>query len=290
MKRNPVMIISLLVVTILLVLSYYWYFVRDDSLIKHQKGGVIRIGYAVEAPFAFIKSGGEVTGESPEIAKRMVAELGIQTIEWRLMEFGSLISELESGRIDVIAAGMFITPERALRVNFSEPTFHVQQGLLVTEGNPSGIHSYQQLANHNDQKIAVLSGSIEHDLLKRMGFPDAQLIIVPDALTGRVAVESGYGIGLALSSPAIYWMAIQGQLDGVENAQPFDQPNLPSQEMLGYGAFAFRKSDVQLLNAWNSALKDYIGSPEHIYLMNEFGLSESELPGSISTKEIISGE
>jgi len=288
MRRNSGRIISLLVITFLLVLSIYWYFSGDDSLMEHQKSGVIRVGYAVEAPFAFIRSGGNITGEAPEIAKKVVADLGINAIEWRLMDFGSLISELEAGHIDVIAAGMFITPERASRVNFSEPTFHVQQGLLVSGGNTLGIHSYEQMLDHIDQKVAVLDGSIEADLLRKMGFSDVQLLIVPDALTGRVAVESGSAIGLALSSPTINWMSMQGQLINVEIAQPFDQPVLASQEKLGFGAFAFRKTDKQLLNAWNSALKDFIGSPEHISLIKEFGLTESELPGNISTKEIIS--
>lgn len=288
MKRNYRRIIGLLVITFLLVLSIYWYLMRDYSLMEHKKSGVIRVGYAVEAPFAFIRSGGNITGEAPEIAKKVVADLGINAIEWRLIEFGSLVSELEAGHIDVIAAGMFITPERASRVNFSEPTFHVQQGLLVSGGNTLGIHSYEQMLDHKDQKVAVLDGSIEADLLRNMGFSDVQLLIVPDALTGRVAVESGSTIGLALSSPTINWMSMQGQLINVEIAQPFDQPVLDSQEKLGYGAFAFRKTDMQLLNAWNSALKDFIGSPEHISLIKEFGLTESELPGSISTKEIIS--
>jgi ABC-type amino acid transport substrate-binding protein len=38
------------------------------------------------------------------------------------MEFGSLINELESNKIDIIATGMF-SEERSRRINFSEPTF-----------------------------------------------------------------------------------------------------------------------------------------------------------------------
>ena len=100
--------------------------------------GFIRIGYAVEAPYAFLTPDGELTGESPEVAKRITSRLGIPRITWRQVEFASLIDELDAGRIDMIASGMFVTEERARRVAFSIPTFHTHQALLVRAGNPGG--------------------------------------------------------------------------------------------------------------------------------------------------------
>jgi len=175
---------------------------RDASLTRHRKEGVIRIGYALEAPYAFLTSEGEVTGESPEVARQIAVRLGISNVAWRLSEFATLIPKLEAGLIDVIAAGMFITPERAKRVNFSVPTFQVRQGLLVPKGNPRQLHSYRQAAEIVDIYIAVLAGSVEEDMLRRHGLPDRRLIIVPDALTGRVAVETPRGRG---GRPCCWW-------------------------------------------------------------------------------------
>lgn len=285
--RKPAIAAAGLVIIATVLLAIYWQVSRDTSLTRLQEAGTIRIGYAVEAPYAFLKPGGEVTGESPEVAKLVVERLGIRQIEWRLAEFDALISDLESGRIDVIAAGMFITPQRAQYVNFSEPTFHVLQGLLVLSGNPKRIRSYEQAVAQDDIKIAVLSGSVEESLLKRIGAPDYQLVVVPDALTGRVAVESGLADGLALSSPTLRWMVLQDQQGWTEMAQPFEQSALAEEERLGFGAFAFRKADVQLLSAWNAELEILIGSPEHLRLISEFGLTEAELPGDITAQEII---
>lgn len=284
-KTSPllkIIVISLAAATIVFIIVNGLVF-RDTSLTRTQESGSIRIGYAVEAPYAFLNPEGEVTGESPEVAKLIVSKLGISQIEWRLIEFHDLVSELESGRIDVIAAGIFITPERSQHVNFSEPTIHVRQGMLVAKGNPKQIHSYQQ----NGIKIAVLAGSVESGLLRRMGLPEDQRLVVPDVFTGQVAVESGLVDGLALSSPTIHWMVLQDQLGRTELAEPFEQPKLAQQERLGYGAFVFRKMDDQLLSAWNMALKALIGSPEHLKLISEFGLTEAELPGSITTLEIL---
>lgn len=111
---------------------------RDDSLDRLRSKGTITIGYAVEAPYAFLTPDGTVTGEAPEIAKVMASRLGIGHIAWRQVEFGSLLAELEAGRIDVIAAGMFITPKRADRASFSLPTFRVREGLLVPRGIRAG--------------------------------------------------------------------------------------------------------------------------------------------------------
>jgi polar amino acid transport system substrate-binding protein len=259
---------------------------RDQSLVRLQKEGVITIGYAVEAPYVYLQKGGEVTGAEAEVARRVVSRLGIQRIEWRLIEFDQLIPELEAGRVDAIVAGMFITKERAKRVRFSEPTFHVTQGLLVTVGNPFGLHSYSQAAVSPNVKIAVLSGAVEEKLLIQLGA--GQLVQVPDALTGRVAVETGMADGLALSMPTIRWFSLQDQLGRTELAQPFDQDGLAFEQSLGYGAVVFRQNDQQLCSAWNRALDAYLGTPEHLGLIAPFGFSADDLPGAVTTKEILS--
>lgn len=264
------------------------FFFTDQSLKRIKHAGTVRVGYAVEAPFAFLKADGEVTGESPEVAKQIVARLGIPRIEWYLVEFGSLISALEAGRIDVIAAGMFITRERVQSVRFSEPSLHVRQGLLTAKGNPRQIHSYEQVLAQPSLKIAVLSGAVEEDLLRRIGLPEHQLVTVPDALTGRAAVESGVADGLALSAPTVRWLALRGQLSNTEAAEPFYQPGLALEGRLGFVAFAFRKADRRLCSAWNAALNTFIGTPEHLALISEFGLTEADLPGTVTTKEVLS--
>ena len=260
---------------------------RDNSLKKFQQAGVIRIGYAVEAPYAFLKAGGEVTGAEPEVAKIIVKRLGIDRIEWHLYEFNDLIPELEAGRIDAIAAGMFITSERAKHVSFSEPTFHVQEGLLVAAGNPLDIHSYEQAAKIPEIKIAVLTGSVEEVLLKQLGMNASQFIHVPDTLTGLKAVETGTADGLALSALSIRWLALQDQLERTEMAEPFEQANTETNRFNGYGAVVFRQEDEQLRDAWNKELQSFLGSPEHLKLIESFGFTTNELPGEMSTKEII---
>ena len=280
-KRNSTVKIGFVAFTVIAagIITVWVTIFRDTSLSRLQDGGVIRIGYAIEAPYAFLTPEGKVTGESPEIASYVVPRLGIGKILWRLVDFGSLIEELEAGRIDVIAAGMYITPERASRVSFSEPTFQVRQGLLVPKGNPRHFRSYRQLVHTTGIKVAALSGSFEEKTLQRLGIHADQLISVPDALTGRVAVESGAADCLALSSLSVRWMALKSQTGQTEIAQPFDDTSIGPR---GHGAFAFRKEDGRLLAAWNGVLKPYIGSQKHLDLIARFGFSPAELPVSLA--------
>ncbi|MBI5688948.1 MAG: transporter substrate-binding domain-containing protein [Verrucomicrobia bacterium] len=259
---------------------------RDDSLARLQRSGEIRIGYAAEEPYAFVRPGGEVTGEAPEIAKVVVARLGIARISWRLIAFEELISELEAGRIDVIAAAMFITRERARQVRFSIPTFQARQALLVAPGNPLQLHSYQDAVAHPTARIALLAGSVEAPLLRLLGLPGDRRIAVPDAITGRVAVESGLADGLALSSPTVRWMVRSTPSPTTEIAQPFRQTAAPSGELPGEGAFAFRHSDLALHAAWNQVLQGFLGSREHRTLVAGFGFTPDELPRGASSTSI----
>jgi len=273
---------------LILATLFLWLQDRDPSLSQIREAGVIRIGYSVEAPYAFLKPDGEVTGESPEVARRIVERLGIPRVEWRYAKFSSLIDELEAGRIDVIAAGMFITPERARRVRFSEPTFHVRQALLVCKGNPLDLHSYTQALKTPGTRIAVLSGSVEEQMLRRMNYPMERLVAVPDARSGSVAVESGRADGLALSSPTLHRIVTEKRNDRIEIADPFVQPLPAISGRLGYGAFVFRKKDEVFQAAWNEAQKDFIGSPDHLQILKSFGFTEAEVPGSVTTAEVLS--
>ncbi len=284
MHQKPTLVIMVVVLSAGALFAWFQIWLQPPDLPPEgfQKKGGLRIGYAVEAPYAFLDPDGAVTGESPELAKVIAARLGIAIAHWRQTEFSALLAELEAERIDLIAAGMFTTPERARRVAFSLPTFQVRQGLLVAKGNPHGLHSYHQAVGTGGIKLAALPGSVEEALLKRLGIADARLVLVPDALTGQTAVATGVADGLALSSPTLRWMVLNAPPGLTELARPFAQP---PQSPPGLGGFAFRKNDRRLLAAWNSALRSYLGSPEHLALIGRFGFTAEELPPPLPDPE-----
>jgi polar amino acid transport system substrate-binding protein len=254
----------------------------DRSLARLRAGEPLRVGYAVEAPYAFVAADGTVTGEAPELARRIAAQLGIARVEWHQSEFGALIDELQQGRVDVIAAGMFVTPERSRRVSFSIPTFRVRQGLLARKGNPEQLHGYQDAIARPAVKLAVIQGSVEERLLAAMGLPEARMLRVPDAAAGQAAVRSGLAAGLALSGPTVRWMAMRSSGGELEAAEPFAQPPEELARGLGSGAVAFRKEDRRLLAAWNARLEAFLGGAEHRALVASFGFTAEDAPAVLA--------
>jgi polar amino acid transport system substrate-binding protein len=257
----------------------------DGSLTRLRAGGEMRVGYAVEAPYAFVTDGGAVTGESPVLAQAIAERLGLGKVVFRQVEFGRLLDELRDGTIDVVAAGMFITPERAQRVAFSVPTLQVTSGLLVQKGNPRGLDSYEAAIAATGVKLAVIEGAVEQRLLTELGLPPARLVLVPDAVTGRAAVESGAVDGLALSAPAIRWMALGGGLGRTDMAAPFQPP--AAARGLGSVAFAFRLEDIELRTAWDDALRQFVGGESHRAMLRQFGLGAAELPRFADVDEVL---
>lgn len=228
--------------------------------------GVIRIGYALEAPYALVR-GGQVTGESPELAKLVAARLGIAEIDWVQVPFAELIPGLRSGTFDVVAAGMFMTADRARVVTFSDPTLRVAPGFLVRQGNPFGLRKYLDLLVRTEVRVAVLAGSVEEWTLERRGVSPSRMRRVADAEAGRAQVAEGRADVLALSLPTVRWMA-GGGLEAVavapEAGQPF--PVFPV-------AFAFAKDQPRLARAWNAAQSEVLGGSAHLARVAPFGFT-----------------
>ena len=85
--------------------------------------GVLRLGTAsVTEPFSFVDGSQQVVGFDIELARRVAQQQG-KKLEVVNMDFGALIPALISGKVDMIAACITITPERAQKVLFSEPYY-----------------------------------------------------------------------------------------------------------------------------------------------------------------------
>jgi len=248
---------------------------RKDSLADYRKE--LRVGYANEPPYSFRTPAGDVTGEAPEAAKHAARVLGLHNVRFVLMDFGDLIGQLEAGAIDVIAAGLFVTPGRAARVRFSRPTALVEQGLLVAAGNPKGFSSYEEVVRTPGARAAVLEGSVEKQLLEGLGMPPERLFAARDAATALSALKLGHVECLALSSPTVRYMAL-GSGGRLEAAEPFVQPRSEGHGGPTPCALAFRKGDKTLADAFDAALSGFIGSPAHLQLVEPLGFGPASLP------------
>lgn len=244
----------------------------ETALERIQRTGVIRIGYANEAPFAYTEPNGNVTGESPEIVKKIAARMGIRKIESVLTEWGGLIPGLQAGRFDLIAAGMYVTPARLNQVLFTDPHYQLQDTLLVAKGNPKKLDSYASIAKDPSVKLAIMSGTVELEYAKKAGVKDSQIMLVPDTVAQLQAVLTRRADAAVGTQLTMKTLAAKGG-DKVEAISGFrDDP-----ANTGYGALAFRKEDQSLRDAFNKELQAWLGSEEHLKTIAPFGFDRSNL-------------
>jgi polar amino acid transport system substrate-binding protein len=254
---------------------------------KIAESGKVVIGIANEAPYGFTSSDGTVTGEAPEIAKHVLGEMGVEEVEGVITEFGSLIPGLNAGRFDMIAAGMFLTPERCQQITFSEPTYGIGQAFLIKEGNPKDIHNYDDVAANSDVTLAVMGGAIEGQYAQKAGVPMGQLLVVPDRAAGTAAVEAGRADAFALTSLTIGDIVeARGSDAGLAMTDAFSM--VAGENVKGHGGFGFRNEDAEFVDQFNQKLTEFIGTEEHLALVEPFGFGKDELP-ELSRNELCPG-
>lgn len=259
----------------------------QDTLERLREQGYVRVGFANEAPYGYATPAGELTGEAPEVAKVVLQRMGIPEVDGVLTEFGSLIPGLNAGRFDMIAAGMFITPQRCEQIDFSEPSYGIGQAFLVKEGNPKNINNYADIAEKSDATLGVMAGAVEKGYAVDAGVPESRISTFPDGPSGLAAVQAGRVDAFALTSLSIANLVkTAGEGAGVMRAEPFSI--VAGESVKGHGAFGFRKEDDAFREAFNEELTKFIGTEEHLELVSQFGFSEAELPEQ-TTEEICQG-
>lgn len=86
-------------------------------------------------PFEY-EEDGEVVGLDIAIVQEVADDLGVELVT-KVTPFEGIQSgaDLNTDNCDVVASGITITEERQAKIDFSEPYFDADQGLLVPEGS-----------------------------------------------------------------------------------------------------------------------------------------------------------
>lgn len=245
-KSIKVFLISLLVISLFIPLTACAENGSPDSNSSDSndtKKTLIMGTNAAFPPFEY-EDGGQILGIDVDFAKAIADELGYELVVENL-EFDALITALNTNKVDFIAAGMTVTPERELEVNFSDKYYTAQQSVVVKEST-----TLESLDNLVGKKVGVQAGTTGNFLAEEIdGAVDNKLVY-------------SYNTGAD---------AIQALLNDQVNAVIID--NLPATEFKNKNeglklvdglyedeeyAMAFRKSETSLLNSFNNAMKKLI--------------------------------
>lgn len=126
---------------------------EDAEEEKTAEGGTLIMGTNATFPPYEYYEGDEIVGIDVEIAQAIGEKLGMEvTVED--MEFDALIPALASNKVDIVAAGMTVTPERQESVNFTDTYATAAQVIIVKQG--SDIASSEDL---NGKILGVQMGT-----------------------------------------------------------------------------------------------------------------------------------
>jgi polar amino acid transport system substrate-binding protein len=207
--------------------------------------GSLRVGVTLFTPWASRGPDGELVGFEIDVARQLAADMGVDA-QLLAYEVERLVPALEAGEIDIIAAGLTITPERALHVNFSQP--YAESGIaLATHSQGTANVDDVGALNSGEYTIAAVEGSVGAELARRL-WPRARIQSFASVQTASAALLAGEVHGYVEDEPVPTFLAL-------ENPGVVDLP-LARPLLLSRAGFAVNKGDADFLaflNAWITA-------------------------------------
>ncbi|MFD1850807.1 ectoine/hydroxyectoine ABC transporter substrate-binding protein EhuB [Oceanobacillus bengalensis] len=260
-----------------------------DKLAELQEAGVVKIGFANEAPYAY-EDDGELKGAAVDIATAVFAELGVDEVESQLADFSQLIPGVQAGQFDVITAGMAINPDRCENALFGEPEMQYGEGLIVEAGNPLGLESYKDIADNPDVTVVVMEGATEIEFLKQEGVSEDQITTAADIPATFSAVQSGRADATTGTEMTVKMALESADNDALEFVESFEQPDIEG--VPSYGAAAFSLENEELRDAYNEKLQELKddGTVAELLEANGFSGEGNAVPAEITTEAVCNGE
>ncbi|KPK61226.1 MAG: hypothetical protein AMJ59_01930 [Gammaproteobacteria bacterium SG8_31] len=150
---------------------------RRDRLDVIRARATIRIGYMPDRlPFAYRNKYGDVVGFDMEILHRMASDLGL-AVEIVRVERSDIDGALKTGRVDLVAGGLAITPMQAAVRAYSTPYGHHSVGFMVRDHDRGKFSSLAKLRKIPELKIAIPENRFFEEPASRW-LPDATLVPV----------------------------------------------------------------------------------------------------------------
>ncbi len=238
----------------------------DEALDKLKEQGFARIAIANEPPWTEVKASGEVTGAGPEVARAVLKKMGVDDVVASISEYGAMIPGLQAGRFDMVAAGLFMKPERCAAVSYSEPDLCDAESFMIKKGNPTGVKSFKDVAEKG-VKIGVVGGGTEEKLAIEAGVERANIVVVPDPQSGTKMLQDGRIDVYALPVLSISDLLKKADDANLEMFAPVE--NTP----IYCAGVAFRKQDTALRDAYDKVLAEMKASGEFAKIVEPFGYS-----------------
>jgi polar amino acid transport system substrate-binding protein len=216
---------------------------QADTLSEIRERGSLRVGVSEFHPWTYRNPDGELEGFEVEVGRRVAQAMGVEP-EFRVYIWDEIIDAVEANEIDVIAAGMAITPLRAQRVDFSNAYSEAGFTMVAnTQSVPSPVADIKDL-DRADFTVAVVDATLSGQAAP-LFFDRAELIRFADPREAEEAILSGDVDVYATSLPEanILTTTHAGRL-GPALEEPL--PGVPA----GFAVMRGNDSLVEFFNVW----------------------------------------
>ncbi|MDO5531733.1 basic amino acid ABC transporter substrate-binding protein [Sutterella sp.] len=213
---------------------------------------LIRVGTEPTfAPFEFLDTETkEFTGFDMDLIRAVVDKAGYD-VQILNMGFDALVPAVMTGTIDVIAAGLSITPERAKRVDFTAPYYTSGVSMLIAKKDAGKYKTFDDLKN---RVIAVQIGTTGAEKAKDIAGAQVKSFNTTSEAFMDLMIKGSDAV--LLDRPVLgYYLRNQAKAAQVLTIPPY----VADAEEFG---FAVKKGNKELLDKLNKAYADLKASGE----------------------------
>jgi len=171
---------------------------KSSIIDKVMRKGKLRVGLSSFVPWAMQDKKGEWIGFEIDVAKQLASDMGVE-IEFVPTKWEGLIPSLLTGKFDMIIAGMTGTPQRALKINFTNPYDYSGMNVVVHKNFAAGVTDYMDL-DKKDNTIVSRVGTTGAALAKET-YKNAMVRLFPDEGPMVQELLNGKATALLASAP-----------------------------------------------------------------------------------------
>lgn len=214
---------------------------QADALDDIIERGTLRVGISEFVPWAMPAERGGHVGFDIDLSNKIAQDLGVR-VEFKVYEWKDIIPALESGEVDMISSGIVITPQRALRISFTQPVAMSGAGMATNTKKTAHVENLEQL-NDPDIVIATITDTFSEGVARSV-FNKAEIHSHPDKNDAEKDILGGRAHVYISSLPAVKFL-VAGNSDVID--LPLADP------IVGWAeSIAVQKGEQELLNFLNA--------------------------------------
>jgi polar amino acid transport system substrate-binding protein len=272
MKRIGVFVLALLFVA-----GLCGSLLAADTLETIKKKGLMVAGVKDSTPgFGYVdEKTREIVGYDVDFVRAIAKKLGVK-LELKPVTSASRMPQLVEGNIDIIAATMTKTAERAKQIDFSDTYFFTGQKFIVKKG------SVKSLADLDGKRIGTAKGSTSEQNAKK-ALPKATILSFDDYPQAFLALQQGKVFAVTTDESIL-----ANILNKAPNKEQFEIPDIQiSDEPYGLG---IRKGEKNFLGFVNKTLVELEKSGEAKKVFDKWFGPNSPTPLERGTFKITAGK